>query len=42
MNKSSEVVKYFEDLLRSSRGISDTTRLGYISITEKGESSNSG
>ena len=42
MNKSSEVVKYFTDMLRTHRGINDTTRLGYISTTKKGESSSSG
>ena len=29
MNKPSEVVKYFEDLMKSPRGINNTTRLGY-------------
>ena len=42
MNKTSEVVKYFEDLMRSPRGMNDTTRLGYNSTTKKGESSKSG
>ena len=42
MNKSSEAVRYFEDLLRSPKGTSDTSRLGYISTSEKGESSNKG
>ena len=36
MKESSEVVRYFEDFLRSPKGISDTSRLGYA---EKGESS---
>ena len=39
MNKSSEVVRYFEDLLRSPKSINDTSRLGYA---EKGESSSNG
>ena len=39
MNKSSEDVKYFEDLLRSPRSINDTSRLGY---DRKGESSSNG
>ena len=42
MNKSNEVVRYFEDLLRSPRAINDTSRLGYISTSKKGESSNNG
>ena len=42
MNKSNEAVKFFEDYLRSPRGIHDTTGLGYISTTKKGESSSSG
>ena len=42
MDKSSEVVRYFEDLLRSPRSINDTSRLGYISNFEKGESSSNG
>ena len=42
MNKPSKVVKYFEDLMRSPRGMNDTSRLGYNSTTEKGESSKSG
>ena len=36
MNKSSEVVRYFEDLLRFPKRINDTSRLGY---NDKGESS---
>ena len=36
MKKSSEVVRYFEDLLRSPKGISDTSKLYYA---KKGESS---
>ena len=40
MNKPSEAMKYFEDLMRSPIGNNDTTRLGYKnSTTEKGESS---
>ena len=42
MNKLSEVIKYFEDLMKSPRGINDTTRLGYNSTTKKGDSSKSG
>ena len=42
MNKPSEVVRYFEDLLRSPKGISDTSRLGYNSTSKKGESSSNG
>ena len=42
MNKSSEVVRYFEDLIRPSRSINDTFGLGYISTSEKGESSSNG
>ena len=42
MNKSSEVVWYFEDLLRSPRSTNDTSGLGYISTSEKGESSRNG
>ena len=42
MNKSSEDMKYFEDLLRSPRSINDTSRLGYISTFEKEESSING
>ena len=42
MNKHSEVVKYFEDLMRSPRGMNDTTGLGYNSTTKKGESFKSG
>lgn len=29
MNKPSEVVRYFEELMRSPRSIKDTSRLGY-------------
>ena len=39
MNKSSKFVRYFEDLIRLPKGISDTSRLGYISTAKKGESS---
>ena len=42
MNKPSEAVKYFEDLMRSPRGMNDTTELGQKSTTKKGESSKSG
>ena len=42
MNKPSEVVKYFKDLMRSPRGMNDTNGLGYNSTIEKGESSKSG
>ena len=42
MNKSSDVLRYFEDLLRSPRSINDTSRLGYISTSKKGESSSNG
>ena len=35
MNKPSEVVKYFEDLMRSPRGMNNTTRLGYNSTMDK-------
>ena len=42
MNKPSDAMKYFEDLMKSPRGINDTTRLGDNSTTQKGESSNSG
>ena len=42
MKKHSETMKYFEDLIRSPRGINDMTGLGYNSINEKGESSKSG
>ena len=39
MYKSSEAVRYFEDLLRSPKSINGTSRLGYA---KKGESSNNG
>ena len=39
LNKSSEAMRYFEDLLRSPRIINDTSRLGY---DRKGESSSNG
>ena len=42
MNKSSEATMYFEDLLGSPKGISDTFGLGYISTYEKGKSSSNG
>lgn len=45
MKKQSEVVKYFEELMRSPRSKRDTSRLGYInhfSSTKEGESSKSG
>ena len=42
MNKSSECVKYFEDLIRLPRSINDKFGLGYISTSEKGESSSNG
>ena len=42
MNKSSEAMRYFEELLRSPRSINDTSRLGYISTFKKGESFNNG
>ena len=32
-------MRYFEDLMRSPRSINDTSGLGYISTSEKGESS---
>ena len=40
-NKPSEAIKYFEQLMRSPRSISDTSRSEYTS-TEEGESSKSG
>ena len=42
MDKSSEVVRYFEDLLRSPKGKSDTFGLGYMTTTKNGESSSNG
>ena len=39
-NKPNEAIKYFEQLLRSSRSNNDTSGLGYIS-TEERESSKS-
>ena len=39
MNKFSEAVRYFEDLLTSPRSINDTSRLGY---DRKGESFSNG
>ena len=39
MKKSSKVVRYFEDLLRSPRSINDIVGLGY---DRKGESSSNG
>ena len=42
MNKSSEVVRYFEVLLRSPRSINDMSELGYISTSKKRESSSNG
>ena len=38
-NKPNEAIKYFEQLLKSSRSSNDTSRLGYTN-TEEGESSN--
>ena len=35
MNKLSEAMKYFEDLMMSPRGINDATRLGYNFTTKK-------
>ena len=40
LNKSSEAIKYFEQLLKSPKSSHDTSRLGYNS-TEVGESSKS-
>ena len=42
LKKPSEAMKHFEYLMKSSKGINDTTRLGYNSTTKKGESSKSG
>ena len=42
MNNPNEALKYFEDLMKSPRGMNDTTRLGYNSTTKKGESSKIG
>ena len=42
MNKSSEAMRYFEDFIRTPKGISDTFGLGYISTFKKGESSSNG
>ena len=39
-NKSSEAIKYFDQLLKSPRSSNDTSRLGFTS-TEEGESSKS-
>ena len=39
-NKSSEVIKHFEQMLKSPRSNNDTSRLGFIS-TEEGETSKS-
>ena len=35
MNKPSDTMKYFEDLMKSPKGINDTTLLGYNSTTKK-------
>ena len=35
-------MRYFEDLLKSPISINDTSGLGYISTSEKGESSSNG
>ena len=40
MNKSSEAIKYFEQLMKSPRKNNDTLGLGYTS-TEEGETSKS-
>ena len=42
MNKPYEAMKYFEDLMKSPKGINDTNGLGYNSTIDKGESSKSG
>ena len=45
MNKPSEAKKYFEELMRSRRSLSDTSRIGYIKhflSTKGGESSKNG
>lgn len=42
MNKPSESIKYFEDIMKFPKKIGDTTGLVYNSTIEKGESSSNG